>query len=244
MNQELDKYELFEKACNQVLEKTEIEPCAVFIDTMKYIDGYLNLKIKVYVVLKNDNMNFDEEIDYQESKVHIKTLSMSQLVNIKRYKVAMLMANLTNSLAVIHNKDANDFFISVMNGITPLDVLEDLQYKVNSTVKFLSTEKEFTLYNKNLVARTIKYIHLFTNIYENYDILNGYNKTVEFLKTADVILHLMNNIPMQGNVSTEELEKVAQRNRFENLKHQINSSVEIINHTMKILNKMIKKADN
>lgn len=243
MNYELDKYKLFEKACNYVLDKTEIEPSAVFIDTIKYIDGYLNLKIKVYVVLDSDNeINFDEEINFEESKVHIKTLTMNQLLNVKRYKVAMLIANLTNSVAVINNKDISDFFISVMNGITPLDVLEILQYKVNSTVKVLASEKEFTLYNKNLVARTIKYIHLFTNIYENYDVLNGYNKTVEFLKHSDIILHLMNNTPMLELVAPEELEKTAQRNRFEDLKKQISSNVEVINKTMETLNEMIKKS--
>lgn len=243
MDYELNKYKLFEKACNYIMEKTDIEPSAVFIDTIKYIDGYLNLKIKVYVALGDNNVDFDEEIDFEESKVHIKTLSMNQLLNVKRYKVAMLIANLTDSIAVINNKDMNDFLISVMNGITPLDVLEVLQYKVNSTVKTLNGEKEFTYYNKNLVARTIKYIHLFLNIYENYDILNGYKKTVEFLKESDIVLHLMNNKPMLELVASEEVEKIAERKRFEDLKKQINNNVEVINHTMEVLNEMIKKAD-
>ena len=108
MNYELtneQKYSIFEKACTMVAKRLDIEPYLVYIDMLKYIDCHFNTKIKVYVVVDSkDNLDFDDSFYLDNSEIHVRAINVDTLLNVRKYRVAMLLSNLTNSIAVINSK--------------------------------------------------------------------------------------------------------------------------------------------
>ena len=224
MSYELNKRELLVKACNFVAEKLNIEPYLVYIDMLKYIEGYYNPKIKVYVVINTtEDLELDDTFLYDGATIHVKTIKLSLLLSFRRYKVSLLLSNLTNSIAVINNKDINDLILKLINSTTPLEFLEDINYKLNSINNRLKNEKKFNIDNKIIVSRAFKFIELFSNIYTTFDILKAYEKTINSMNN-DVILHLMTNKPMLEKISTIITPEEFEAKKFEEMKENISKA--------------------
>ncbi len=244
MNYELTneiKYNIFEKACNMVADKLDIEPYLVYIDMLKYIEGHFNTKIKVYVVVDSkDNLEFDDTFYLDNSEIHVRLINVDTLLNVRKYRVAMLLSNFTNSIAVVNSKSINDLMIRIMNSVYPLEILEEIESKINGISAFLENEKDFTAYNKMIISRAMKYIYLFGNLSETWDIYTAYYETVKQLKDSEIIGHLMTNIPILEKVELENVQATIEANNFNKIKEQIKNTCEFVRQVIEVKKRVLQ----